>query len=136
MSKVKQRPYYVDPAELAEEIRKYQDHPELEPSNKLGEMIIKIATRFFSQRNWSSYSYKQDMIADSIARIYRFMYKINPDHNPFSYISQICYNVGLQKLKKENKETLGRRALAEMIFEEYQDQEVLNLNFSQNDEGE
>jgi hypothetical protein len=127
----KRSQYYIDPVELKEEIRKFQESENDEQmSDKLGEMLIKLATRFASRPNFYRYSYKEDFIADAILRMVQQIHKINLDHpkcNPFTYLTMTCYHVFIAKITKEKKFTDTKDALTDRYYDMFEVNEGLNL---------
>ena len=119
MAKVKSKIHYVDNKKLnlamTAFVAKCKEAEEAgEPRPKIpeyiGECIYKIATRLATNRNFSSYSYKDEMIADGIEVCIRYLHNFNPEksNNPFSYFTQIIYYAFLQRISKEKKQAYIR----------------------------
>jgi len=119
MAKVRSKIHYVDNKKLNEAmtafVAKCKEAEEVgEPRPKIpeyiGECIYKIATRLATNRNFSSYSYKDEMIADGIEVCIRYLHNFNPEksNNPFSYFTQIIYYAFLQRISKEKKQAYIR----------------------------
>lgn len=141
--KPKDREFYVKGADLIEEIRKYQKS-KLEDAEKrgvpleqgqgiiseqLGIMIIKIATRFSMHPRFYGYSYRDQMVADAVARmITNGVDKIDPDHpkcNPFAYLTQCAFNIFRQKIKNQKKYSQTKQRLREQVFTQFESDEGL-----------
>ena len=72
----------------------------------IGECIFKIATGLAVKPNFSSYTYKDEMISDGIEVCIRYIHNFDPDKstNPFAYFTQIIYYAFLQRIQKEKKQ--------------------------------
>ena len=115
MSKTSSKIHYVDNKKLNEAMIAFVDKCKVaeecgEPRPKIpeyiGECVYKIATRLATNRNFSSYTYKDEMIADGIEVCIRYMHNFNPEKskNPFAYFTQIIYFAFLQRIQKEKKQ--------------------------------
>jgi len=126
----KRSQYYIDPDDLKEEVRIFQEGGDKQMSNKLGEMLIKIATRFASRPNFYRYSYKEDFISDALLRMVQQIHKINLDHpkcNPFTYLTTTCYHVFIAKITKEKKFNEAKDNLKDKYYDMFEVNEGLNL---------
>ena len=119
MAKVRSKIHYVDNKKLNEAMTAFvakckeaEEAGEQRPKipEYIGECIYKIATRLATNRNFSSYSYKDEMIADGIEVCIRYLHNFNPEksNNPFSYFTQIIYYAFLQRISKEKKQAYIR----------------------------
>ena len=74
----------------------------------LGECLNHIATNLASKINFSSYSYKEEMVGDAIVKMMEAIvlekYDAAVSQNPFAYFTQITWNSFLQRIAKEKKE--------------------------------
>lgn len=72
----------------------------------IGQCLLKISTRLATKPNFSSYTYKDEMISDGIEVCIRYIHNFNPDksNNPFAYFTQFIYNAFLQRIQKEKKQ--------------------------------
>jgi len=121
--------FYVQPEELTEEIRKFKNNPDEDMTDKLGAMLIKIATKYASMPNYSGYSYKEDFIGDAILRMVQQIHKIDLDHpkcNPFFYLSITCYHVFISKITREKQFENAKNKLCENFFNEFEREEGIN----------
>ncbi len=82
------------------------DDPRPRVPEYIGACIFKIATRLATKPNFSSYTYKDEMIADGIEVCIRYLHNFNPEksNNPFAYFTQIIYYAFLQRIQKEKKQ--------------------------------
>lgn len=122
----KENPYYVGTKELKAELQKYFDSgscpEERIISRELGEMLIKISTRYASKPCFSGYYYKSEFISEAIYKMVQQLSKINLAHprcNPFSYLTCICYCVFISTIKRHNKNAERLRELRNRVYEEF-----------------
>lgn len=80
--------------------------PEPKIPNYVGECFIKIAERLCRKPNFSSYTFKDEMIADAIENCMMYFRNFNPDRskNPFAYFTQIIHNAFIRRIIKERKQ--------------------------------
>lgn len=126
----KRKKNYVNPQELADEIRKFQSSESEQMTDKLGNFLIKIAQGYASRPNFSRYSYKEDFISDALFRMIQQIGKINLEHpkcNPFSYLTMICYHVYITKITKEKKFADTKENLKDKYFDLFESNEGLHL---------
>lgn len=122
-----ENPYYVDKAEMLAELIKYDNNGII--TEKLGLMFKKIATKFANARNFSSYTYKDDMIASALERMITQIGKFNVHHpsaNPFGYFSLTAYNQFLAVLKKEKRQREIKQNYRQKIWDEMSMEEGLD----------
>lgn len=94
--------YYVTNDELISELKKY--HETKKVSNKLGKIFLDIATNLSNKGNFSSYTWKGDMIGEAVYTCIRYVYNFDmKKKNPFAYFSKICYNCFIGYNKKQKK---------------------------------
>lgn len=125
--------FYVNQKELKEEIIKYKKNKII--SEKLGEMLIKIAKRYASKGNFSGYTYKDEFIGDAIYRMVEQLDKINIKHprcNCFSYLTQTCHNKFIAKITEEKKYMRFKEILTDNILEHIEQTE--NISFKKKQE--
>jgi hypothetical protein len=85
-----------------------------------------IATRVSFKPNFSSYSYRDEMVSDAIENCIRCVLNFDPERgeNPFSYFTQVINFAFIRRIQKEKKQTLTKqRILAELPFDIYDIQE-------------
>ena len=71
----------------------------------IGSAIVRIANKLSTNYNFVGYSYRDDMIGDGIlkclAKIHNFDHERSD--NPFAFITQICWNSFIERIKIERK---------------------------------
>lgn len=72
----------------------------------LGECFLLIAENLAKKPNFSSYTFKEDMIQDGVLTCVANITKFDPDrtNNPFSYFTQAIFYSFLQRIAKEKKQ--------------------------------
>jgi hypothetical protein len=72
----------------------------------IGECIYQIANRLASKKNFSGYSYKEEMISDGIENSIMYLHNFNPEksNNPFAYFTQIIKFAFIRRIDKEKKQ--------------------------------
>src|SRR5271154_5557568 len=79
------------------EARQKGENPQM--SNYIGECIRLICVRIASRPNFSSYTYKGDMVGEGILHCVAAVPKYDPIYkNPFGYFSRIAWHAFLQKI--------------------------------------
>lgn len=109
---------YVDPADLKKELKKYNE--DKIPSDKLGEMIIKIATKYSTLPKFNRYTYKDEMVSSAILKMVKYLDRINPEGNIFSYLTSCCHSAFLGVIKKETKESQKVKAFKTKLFDDFE----------------
>jgi DNA-directed RNA polymerase specialized sigma24 family protein len=63
-------------------------------NNKLGGMLLLVARNLSSKSNFSGYTWKQDMVSESLLTCVKYLKNFNPDksQNAFAYVTQIIKN--------------------------------------------
>lgn len=129
---------YVSPKQLKLELIEYKKTHVI--SDKLGQMILDIATRYASKPNFNGYTYKEDFVADAILRVIEQLDKIDLDHpksNPFAYLTKICHWKFVAKINYEKRYTNTKERYQAEKYEDFAREENISLtkNVSQqNDE--
>lgn len=136
--RTRNKEYYVKGSELRAQIEKYQkskradaekrgvpyEEGQGEISEALGEMIIKICERFSRHPRFFGYSFRDQFVADAVARcITHGVDKINldlPNCNPFSYFTQISYNEFRQKIKRQKRYQQIKQRVREQIYNQFE----------------
>lgn len=111
--------YYVNPDDLKSEILKYQATGNI--SEELGLMFLNIANKLKSKWNFRNYSY--DFTGDAIIRMIKNLNKIDltiSNSNPFSYLTQICWNSFVAKINKEKKNQLGLERYKDKVYNDFE----------------
>lgn len=81
---------YLDKKELSHELIEY--HKSGVISEKLGKMILDIATNIATIGRWSGYTWKDDMIGTAVEICIRYLHNVSPDKNPYAYLSKTVIN--------------------------------------------
>ena len=97
--------YYVSNKEMLVEMIEYKETGIV--SEELGGMIFKIAKNFSNKGNFSSYTWKEDMVGEAILTCLKYMHNFDAEKssrpNPFAYFTQICYNSFINFIRKQKK---------------------------------
>ena len=149
--RTRNKEYYVKGSELKAQIEKYQkskredaqkrgvpyEEGQGEISEALGEMIIKICERFSRHPRFFGYSFRDQFVADAVARcITHGVDKIDltlPNCNPFAYFTQISYNQFRQKIKREKRYQNLKQRVRDQIYTQFEQDNNLQLT-KDNDE--
>jgi hypothetical protein len=99
-------------------------------------MVLKICTRFSLHSRFYRYSYRDEFVADAVARcLSHSLDRIDLSHpkcNPFSYLTQTAFNVFRQKIKNEKKFRLAIQNLRDQIFDDLECEFRLKSSSSHN----
>ena len=73
-------------------------------TNKLGAMIVKVATHYAKRPNWAGYSYNDEMRSAAMVAATRglLLFDDSITDNSFAYLSVICQNAFIRVWKEEN----------------------------------
>lgn len=88
----KKNEHYITNEDLLKEVILFKEKKVM--SENLGKMLLTIATHYATKSNFSGYTWKQDMIAESVLTVVKYLKNFNPDKstNAFAYITQIIKN--------------------------------------------
>ena len=116
--------HYLDPKEFSNDIRDFnlmcQDREKngLTPPripDSIGLQLLTLSTNMAKRREFSGYTYKEDMIQEGVISCLRCVK--NFDHtlgfSAFSYFSQVIYFRFVQIIKKENKQSMIKGKIIE-----------------------
>lgn len=135
--RTRDKEYYVKGSELKAQIEKYQKSKREDAekrgvpyeegvgqiSQELGEMIIKICERFSRHPRFFGYSFRDEFVADAVARcITHGVDKIDlslPNCNPFAYFTQISYNQFRQKIKRQKRYNQVKQRLQQEVYSDF-----------------
>jgi hypothetical protein len=141
MSKKKppRKKYYIQPEDLRVEIDEFQKSIEYDAdgnitkpgvaSERLGEMLIQIATGLAASSRFDRRTYRDDMASDAVLRMYKNLHLIDLEHpkcNPFSYLTQVAYRVYLGRSDKENKKDRALDQYKEECYSEFEAAECIS----------
>lgn len=150
--RTRNKEYYVKGSELKAQIEKYQkskredaekrgvpyEEGEGEISEALGEMIIKICERFSRHPRFFGYSFRDQFVADAVARcITHGVDKIDlslPNCNPFAYFTQISYNEFRQKIKRQKRYNQIKQRIRDEVYTQFERDNNLDLTKDNQDE--
>lgn len=78
-------------------------------------MIVKIATGLSQKPNFSGYTWVEDMRAEAILTVVKYLRNFNPEKssNPFAYVTTICTNAFRGYIMKQRKNTVIKNQLFE-----------------------
>ena len=116
--------YYVDNSELLEHMKEYKERKAKDSNTQIDDYtarcILKIVRKFASRKNFSGYTYKDDMISGAIENILLYIDNFDPEisNNPFAYFTQIAYFSFLRKIRDEKKHTYIRFKSMQKYFME------------------
>ena len=108
----KKKRNYVNNKDLYDHLVKYHESylksqeaglPKPEVPRYIAECIIKIAQKLATKRNFSQYSYVEEMILDAIENVIRYIHNFNPEksNKPFSYITRMAHNAFVRRIEYE-----------------------------------
>jgi len=102
---IKKRKHYVNNKDLLVEMINYRETNHI--TEELGRMIFEIAKNFASKGSYSGYTWKEDMISESVLTCLKYMHNFDPNKqkypNPFAYFTTIIYHSFLNYIKKQKK---------------------------------
>lgn len=112
--------YYVDPTEFKASLKKYYESDIL--TDDLAENIKKIAYGLSYNSSFINYTYKDDMIGDSLIKMYSALkgkkYRFKEETNPFSYFTTIAFNAFVNRIKKEKRHHEAEKNYRERVYED------------------
>jgi DNA-directed RNA polymerase specialized sigma24 family protein len=122
--------HYISNSDLLEEIIKFKKEGVM--SEELGGMLLKIATQYSSKSNFSGYTWKQDMVSESVLTCVKYLKNFKPEKstNAFAYVTQIIGNsfklyITQQKTHSKIKDICYKG------FELYQEEERDVIHYTQ-----
>lgn len=79
--------------------------PKPKISNYIGECILQIANNLGKKKNFTRYSYKDEMVSDAVTICINYLDNFNPDlsTNPFSYFTQCCNYAFINRISAEKQ---------------------------------
>ena len=109
---------YVNNKELLQEIDDFQQTEVM--SERLGEILLNIAEQYSSKGNFSGYTWRDDMVGEAVLTCVKYLKNFNREksNNPFSYITQICYNSFVNYIKIQKKHSTIKDSLYKKHIEE------------------
>jgi DNA-directed RNA polymerase specialized sigma24 family protein len=108
---------YLTNKQLLEELKIYEKTKVV--SDNLVKYWYLMAKKLANRRNFSSYSWKDDMIQRAVIRCFNYVSKFdNTKSNPFAYFSMIIFNEFVTYIKKQKKDIDLLNKLKEIKKEE------------------
>lgn len=103
--KPKKTEYYVDPALFKQQLVEY--YAGENRLDILAETLVKIAKGLSYSSNFSGYTYRDDMVADALVKMYAAAknkkFDVTSEYNPFSYFTTIAFHAFINRIKKEKR---------------------------------
>jgi hypothetical protein len=95
--------FYIKNTELVEEIEQFKINGKA--SERLGKMLLTLATNFSTKGNFSGYTWRNDMISEAVLVCLKYVknFDSKKSSNAFSYITSICHNSFKAYIKSQNK---------------------------------
>lgn len=130
--------HYINNADFLKALIEYKEKcktaeeknlPDPPIPNYVGECFLKIADHLSRKPNFSSYSFREEMVSDAIENC--LMYFRNFDEtkskNPFAYFTQITYYAFLRRIVREKKQLYVKYKATEQFgildeFEMFEDE--------------
>jgi|688.fasta_scaffold577531_2 hypothetical protein len=92
--------------------KKIRPYTRIKASNYLGGAIVTLATQLAKRPNFSGYSWREEMISDAVECALMYMHNFDPDRsNAHAYLTQLCFNAFILRIKKEKKQSAIRNNL-------------------------
>jgi len=98
---------YINNKKLLEEIEKYKETGI--KTEELGRMLLLLAKRYSNKGSFNGYTWKEDMIAESVLTCIKYMHNFRTDvdsPNPFAYFSRIIHNSFLNYISKQKTHSI------------------------------
>jgi hypothetical protein len=116
-NKPKSKNHYVDNVQFFKDIMEYKKACRVAKKNgaikpkipdKIGKCLLLIAQNQLNKSWFMGYtqSYKEEMLGDAMENVIQYFDNFDPkkSHNPFSYMSQICYFAFKRRIDREKKQ--------------------------------
>ena len=117
---------YVDNKALLQSIKNWRERqkldPDAKPCDEIGKAILAIANNMVRRWNFSGYTpdWKEKMVGDGIELSVRYIKNFDTERfsNPHGYISTICWNACVERIKKERKASVTKyKYFVEEVFD-------------------
>lgn len=108
---MKSKKYYVDKEKLLNAYIKWINENDYKSYEYIGKCILEIAKHISESKNFSKYSYKDEMISYACFCCTKAIKNINlsKSNNLFAYFSQICFMAFKCVINQEKKNIKKRR---------------------------
>lgn len=118
----------IEQYKAACEIAKLEGNVKPKIPDYIGKCLMLIAENLSHKPNFLSYSFRDEMIADSIENCIMYFDNFDPNKskNPFAYFTQIIYFAFIRRIQKEHKQLYVRYKSTEQIgvLDEYEQFEL------------
>ena len=74
------------------------------------------------------------MISDAVYRMIECVEKLNPDKNPFSYMTAICHTQFLKAIDRHKKSQIREREIKERVYQDWMTSEGIYIGNVDNTE--
>lgn len=91
-------------------------------TDSIASAIIRIANKLSTSYNFVNYTYREEMISDGIIKCLDKIHLFDPtrSENPFAYITQICWNAFILRIKiEQNQSSIKAKMIREKMSSEY-----------------
>ena len=87
--------------------------------NYIAECFLKIVNRYGSRKNFSGYTYINDMKSEALEHCVKYAdrFKIEKSENAFAYFTQVTYHAFIQFITKEKKQAKMKFGMMEDSLE-------------------
>jgi DNA-directed RNA polymerase specialized sigma subunit len=129
---------YVNNEELTKAVKEWVKDKKTQKvgpmPNFVGECVMKLVNNFAHKRNFSGYSYLDDMKSEALLTCIKYAHNFNPEKsdNAFAYFTEIIKNSFKMSLNKEKYQ----QNIREKIVSENTDTSKYNYNNIDLDHGE
>ncbi len=114
---INNRDFYIALVEYGVAVRNAEEQGLPRPTvpKYIGECFLKIATHLAYKPNFVNYSYRDDMISDSVENCLNYILNFNTEKysNPFAYFTQIAKFAFIRRITKEKKQTIIKNKILE-----------------------
>lgn len=118
-------PHYIKGEDLKKQLRLFHSTGVI--SEELGGMMMKLARKFANKWNFMNYTYKDEFINDAILKMVQYIHKVDPDRNPFCYLTCICESCFRGRIAKETRFGDMKKQLVIMNLDDLEHSEGLNI---------
>jgi hypothetical protein len=86
-------------------------------SDYIGLCFFKIAEHLSRKANFSSYTFREDMISDAVENCIQYVHNFNPSisRNPFGYFTKIIYWAFLRRISREKTQLYVKYKATEQL---------------------
>lgn len=91
-------------------------------SDPIASAILRIANKLSTSYNFVNYTYREEMISDGIIKCLDkiHLFDHTRSENPFAYITQICWNAFILRIKiEQNQSSIRAKLIREKLSSEY-----------------